>query len=283
MILMSPPLRPGKTEEERAEFLRKVKTMNVKTVSFAAPADWTDREVEETRRFLDEHGIRSGEFSGFYKGVTRGGGLGAYDKEDHRGAIAHYARQMRHAKILGSHCVGFSTYVGRGSEQMWSAETWARTVGAIEELAKAAEKAGVVVAGHPHVMSPLNSVERYRELLDAVDSPNLKILMDPVNLTWPQLVYETTDLVNKIFDELGDSIVALHAKDVILTGRGKDIAHVDEAVPGTGAMDYATILRRLDALDRDVTLHVEHFPFPETVQGQQYIRHLARESGISLN
>ncbi len=283
MILMSPPLRPGRTKEERAEFIRKVTTMNVKTVSFATSSDWTDKDVEEAKRFLDDYGIKSGEFSGFYKGASYGGGLGAHDEEDHKAAIEHYSRQMRHAKILGSHCVGFSTYVGRGTPAMWTQETWARTVGAVEDLTKVAEKVGVTIAGHPHIMSPLNSVERYSELLQAIDSPNLKILMDPVNLTWPHLVYQTTDLVNKIFDDLGETIVALHAKDVVLTGKGKDIAHVDEAVPGTGSMDYRTILERLDALNHDVTLHVEHFTFAETVQGQQYIRHIAGESDITLN
>ena len=150
MILMSPPLRPGRTVEEREDFLRKVRTMDVRTVSFATPRDWTDDEVRDARGFLDEHGIRSGEFSGFYKGATRGGGLGAYDEQDHRAAIAHYSRQMRHARILGSHCVGFSTYVGRGSARMWTQQTWDRTVAGIADLAEEAEKAGDRHDGRNH-------------------------------------------------------------------------------------------------------------------------------------
>jgi sugar phosphate isomerase/epimerase len=106
--------------------------------------------------------------------------------------------------------------------------------------------------------------------------------MDPVNLTWPHLVFETKRLINDIFDELGSHIIALHAKDVVMGGAGKDVVHVDEAIPGTGTMDYATLLKRMDALPHDITLHAEHFPYAETLQGQQYIRGVARNIGVTL-
>ncbi len=283
MILMSPPIRLGKTTEEREEFLRAAETLGVTTVTVHSRNDWSDDDVESAREFLHQHGLRPGEFSGFYKGRGAGGGLGSYDVEDHKGAVAHYSQQMRHARILGSHCVGFSTYVGRGSALMWTAETWDRTVDAAKELADVAEEVGVDIAAHPHIMSPLNSVDRYVEMLQRVDSPRLKVLLDLVNLTTPLLIYNTTALVDEAFDAIGESVVALHAKDVVMSGGGKIVAHIDEAVPGTGTMDYAAILRRLDRLDHDVTVHVEHFPFAETVQGQQYIRSVARKSRISLN
>lgn len=283
MILMSPPLRMGKTAEERAEFLRKAGVLGVKTFSTATPADWSDEEIEDARKFLDEHGIRVGEFSGFH------GGFGSADRDERQAALQHYRRQLRHARIVGAHCVGFSIICDRETPRMWSEETWRRCIEAVKELAEEAERSGMDVAAHPHIMSPLCSVERYKELLDAVASPRLKVLMDPVNLTWPHLFYGTTELVNGIFDELGQWIVALHAKDVTMSsvkrngGQYLSVVHLDEAVPGTGVMDYATILRRLDALDHDVTVYVEHFPEDQTIVGQQYIRYVARETGITLH
>ena len=126
-----------------------------------------------------------------------------------------------------------------------------------------------------------------QELLDAVGSPRLKVLMDPVNLTWPHMVYRTTELMNEIFDKLGEVIVAFHAKDAVLSavqrnGAHLSVVHLDEAVPGTGVMDYETILQRLDGLDHEVTVHVEHFSEEETVVGQQYIRYVAKNLGIAL-
>lgn len=282
MIRMCPPVRLGKTEEEREVFLRKAGILDVKTISMATPADWSDSEVEEAREFLDGHGFRIGEFSGFHRGFA------SADQEDHRSAIEHYRRQLRHARILNAHCVGFSMVCDRATPQMWSDQTWQRCIAAVQELVEAAEQARMDVAAHPHIISPLCSLERYQELLDAVDSPRLKVLMDPVNLTWPQMTYRTTELVNKIFDQLGEMIVAFHAKDAVLSavqrnGAYLSVVHLDEAVPGTGVMDYATILQRLDGLDHEVTVHVEHFSEEETVVGQQYIRYVAKELDIILH
>lgn len=67
------------------------------------------------------------------------------------------------------------------------------------------------------------------------------------------------------------------------TEKGLALIHVDEVVPGTGILDYATVLRRLGELDQDVTIHVEHFQYEDTIAGQQYIRSVARDVGVELN
>ena len=160
MILMSPNIVPGKTAEEREEFLRKVSIMEVKTVSMSTPADWSDADVEDARKFLEDHGIRPGEFSAFHSG------FGAADEAEYQSAIEHYRRQLRHARILGAHCVGFNvglTY--RCTPQMWTEDAWKRCLDAAVDLAKEADAAEMDVAAHPHIMSPLCSVERYIEML----------------------------------------------------------------------------------------------------------------------
>ena len=293
MILMSPAIRLGKTTQERKAFLRKAGIMEVKTVSMSTPADWSDADVEEAKRFLDDHGIRVGEFSGFHNG------FGSAEADDYQAALEHHRRQLRHAHILGAHCAGVAildggiwneelpkTFAERDetTPQMWSEETWRRCIAAVEELIPSAEAFQMDIAMHPHIITPLGSVERYKALFEAVPSPRLKALMDPVNLTWPQMFFRTTELVNQIFDELGDKITALHAKDVTMWSARpiSIISRVDETPPGKGGMDYATILRRLDELEHDVTVNVEHFSEPDTIAAQQYIRHVGREIGVIL-
>ena len=282
MIRMCPPIGLGRTEEDRAALLKRAGVLDVCTISTSTPPDWTDGEVEETGRFLEEHGLRVGEFSGFHTF------LGSADRQKHREAVEHYVRQLGHARILGAHCVGFSLVCDRVTAEMWSDETWSRCVDAVAELAAAAEAAGMDVAAHPHIMSPLNSVERYEALLAAVDSPRLKVLLDPVNLVWPHLFYRTAELIDGALDALGEHIAAVHAKDVTMSCLDRDgpflsVVHLDEAVPGTGAMDYETLLTRLDGLECDVTIHVEHFSPENTVVGQQYIRYVARRAGVALH
>ena len=294
MILMAPSVKVnlGKGDKEREEFLRNAAILDVKTVSGATPSNWTDEEVKEARQFIDQHGIRWGEFSGFFGGRF----LGSPDRKKHEFALQHYRQQLRHAKILGAHCVGFGwskEFFDRPNANIWSEETWQQRIAAVAELAEAAESIGVDVAGHPLYFSPLCSIERYKEMLQTVSSPRLKVLMDIVNLTKPHMVFNTTDLVNEVFDALGEHIAAIHAKDVKISGaglgpspkmeKGLSLIHVDEVPPGEGVMDYATLLRRLGGLSQDVTLYVEHFSYEDTIAGQQYIRYMAREVGVALH
>lgn len=45
-----------------------------------------------------------------------------------------------------------------------------------------AEKLGVIVAIEPVCRHIVNNAKRARKVLDAIDSPNLQIIFDPVNL-----------------------------------------------------------------------------------------------------
>ena len=283
MIVLSPPLRLPKTPEDREQFLERAEAFGSSTVSTSTRPDWTDEDVEAARGFLDDNGIRVGEFSAFHFGFDH------HDATERDAAQAHYARLLRHGAMLDAHCVGFSTYGDRGKPGMWTEATWERCLDSIGRLAEQAERADMDVAAHPHAMAPLCSVERYRDMLDRIGSPRLKVLIDIVNLTWPQRVFDTTALVDEVFDELGSDIVALHAKDVIISGgsgvsaaKGMGVIHVDEAVPGTGFMDFDAIVRRLDMLDHDVTVHVEHFEYEDTLEGQQYIRRMAEGAGVAV-
>ena len=283
MIVLSPPVGLPRTNEEQEQFLEKTEAFGSTTVSSSTRPDWTDDDVEAARGFLDDNGIRVGEFSAFHYGFDH------EDAAERDAAQAHYARLLRHGNMLDAHCVGFSTYGDRGKPGMWTEATWERCLDSVARLAEQAERAGMDVAAHPHAMAPLCSVERYREMLDRVGSPRLKVLIDIVNLTWPQRVFDTTALVDEVFDELGGDIVALHAKDVIISGgsgvsaaKGMGVIHVDEAVPGTGFMDFDAIVRRLDMLDHDVTVHVEHFEYEDTLEGQRHIRRTAESAGVAV-
>ena len=283
MIVLSPPVALPRIGEERDQFLAKTEAFGSTTVSSSTRPDWTDDDVEALRVFLDDNGIRVGEFSAFHYGFDH------EDAAERDAAQAHYARLLRHGNMLDAHCVGFSTYGDRGKPGMWTEATWERCLDSVARLAEQAERAGMDVAAHPHAMAPLCSVERYREMLDRVGSPRLKVLIDIVNMTWPQRVFDTTALVDEVFDELGGDIVALHAKDVIISGgsgvsaaKGMGVIHVDEAVPGTGFMDFDAIVRRLDILDHDVTVHVEHFDYEDTLEGQEHIRSVAGRAGVAV-
>ena len=295
MLRFSPPIGHmlvlgNEGAAARTEMLRRARTLGVDTMSVKDFPRWTDAEAKDARRFLDDNGLRIGEVVPFYHGRH----LGSPDRALHKEALDSYARHLHIGAIVGAHCIGFGwgKEFNWASPDIWSQKTWDERVAGVAELAKVAEREGVDLAAHPLYYSPLNSVERYKDMIQRVGSPRLKILVDLVNLTLPHMYYNTTDHVNHVFDELQEHFVSLHAKDVKISGggigggaraeKGNPIVHIDEAVPGTGVMDFHTIMKRLGKLEQDITLHVEHFDYEDTVFGQQYIRGVAREVGVEV-
>ena len=297
MILLSPSLYVGKTDQERELFIKKAGTLNVRWISSAVSPQWTEKEAEEAKRFLDNIGIRVGEISYFPPG------FGSPDKKENEAALNHYRKMLRLAGCLDAHCIGIALNPDRGRRiddyrregiscgaarivpaEAWSEDAWNRCLSAVKELARDAESMEMDIAAHSHLMTPLYSPERHRQLIDAVASPRLKLLLDPVNLIHPYNYFQTTGFLNQLFDELGDSVTAVHAKDAVMLDWAVTpiVTHIDEAVPGTGVMDYATFLKRTAELRKDITFHVEHFTYEDTVSAQQYIRYIARNNNIEL-
>lgn len=98
MILLSPPLGEflvvgPEGEADRKELLKRASTMEVTTITvLRVRPDYDDADVSELRRFLDDNGLSVGEFTGFYKGTRPWGGLGGYDRDDHRHTLELYER-----------------------------------------------------------------------------------------------------------------------------------------------------------------------------------------------
>lgn len=125
-----------------------------------------------------------------------------------------------------------------------------------------------------------DSVESYLALLQAIDRPQMAVHLDPVNMiSSVRLYYNTTALINACFDTLGPYIKNCHAKDIKLNPYLT--LHLQETPPGTGNLDYATYLRRLNQLD-DIPLLLEHLPMEEYPLAADYLRGVAGELGIEM-
>lgn len=160
-------------------------------------------------------------------------------------------------------------------------ETRDRLVESLRALAPAAEEAGVLLALEAHVVSPLHTVAVVREVLDRVGSPALRFNADPVNLvaTLDQ-AYDSTALVNELFDTLGDVIAAAHVKDVTVGDRL--VVHIEECVPGYGYLDQELFLRRFEACcPRGVAL-IEHLPADRVPEARRAMLEFAARAALAF-
>ena len=268
-----------------------VDMLGTRTLRAGVNLNWTEKQVEMIRQFLDDREIRIGEVPGLYKGLAHP------DSQISSACVEQYKKKIRLVHILGVHCTGFSPGHCNPPDSKvwlhkdnWSEETWQRAIRLTKELAREAESYGVTLAAHPQITGPLYSIERMRRLVDEVGSPRVKILLDPVNIATIDTYFDMTGFINRIFDVLGDDIVAMHAKDVSIYGVSdwgapwrQSVFHVDEALPGKGILDYATVLRRLDGLSEDPVLIIEHIKNDdETILAKHYIEYMARKVGVRL-
>jgi sugar phosphate isomerase/epimerase len=131
-------------------------------------------------------------------------------------------------------------------------------------------------------MAP-DSAECYLELLARVDRPQFAVHVDPVNLLCSPWAYDHNgELIQDIFRRLGPRVRSCHAKDARL--RETLTFHVDEVLPGEGALDYDTYLTELARLDPDTPLMVEHLRTPdEYTRAVAFIRGRCEALGISLH
>jgi sugar phosphate isomerase/epimerase len=144
-----------------------------------------------------------------------------------------------------------------------------------------AEGEGVLLAIEGHVLSPLDTPRRVRELFDAVGSPALKFNTDPVNfIRTLQDVYDTPRILNELFDLLGKETLVAHAKDVSVGD--PLVLHIEEVLLGTGYLDYPLFLRRFQACSPDGWIEIEHLPDEKVPLARQALLQKAAEAGVML-
>jgi sugar phosphate isomerase/epimerase len=208
------------------------------------------------------------------------------DEGVRREATRILAHAVRVAADLGAHAVmsGPGSFSKTGPwhphPRNHSPEAEDALVRSLRETVGACEQYGVPIALEGHIVSTLDSATRIRRIIDRVGSPWIKISLDPVNYIagFPAL-WDTTTLLNELFDTLGPSIVDAHIKDA----RARDglVIHIDEAVPGEGVLDYATFFRRFEETLPGGYGLVEHLPdelYPRAVAN---VRRMLGEFGIA--
>jgi sugar phosphate isomerase/epimerase len=151
----------------------------------------------------------------------------------------------------------------------------------LRPIAAAAEGEGVTLAIEGHVVSPLDTPERTREVIEAVASPSLRFNVDPVNYI-PTVAdaYRSTALLERLFQQLGSYTVSAHAKDITVEDR--HVVHLSEVVPGRGHLDHSAFLRLFEQHCPDGFVIIEHLPPGQVPEAREFLGRVAAELGIAV-
>ncbi len=179
--------------------------------------------------------------------------LGTPDPEQLAETQAIYKSHIRFASLLGCGVVGTETGAVNTTysyeEANGSDEALEVFIDHLRPVVEYAEKLGVVIALECVWRHIVCDVKRMRKVLDAIDSPNLQVIYDPINTFRDGESVDQEAMMNEAFELLGDDIAAIHIKDFVIED-GKIVP----AEMGKGIFCFDILMKWLKA--RKPLIHV---------------------------
>ena len=168
---------------------------------------------------------------------------------------------LRGLRELASACDRLGTSVitlctgTRDPESMWrrhpendSPEAWEDLVTSMSEALQITEEYRVTLAFEPEVANVVDSASKARRLIDQMQSPYLKVVMDGANIFHAGELPRMREILDEAFNLLGEHIAIAHAKDLDRDGEAGHKA------AGKGLLDYDQYLSLLNTVGFDVPL-----------------------------
>lgn len=184
-----------------------------------------------------------------------------------------YLTNIRFASLLGAGVVGTETgapneeYRFEKACQMEEAlEIFIKNVRPVVEYA---EKMGVILAIEPVCRHIVCNPKRARKVLDAIDSPNLQIIFDPVNLLDINNYKNSDEIFAEAIDLFGEDVAVMHLKDYRIEN-----GQLISTAAGTGEMDYSRIIRFMKERKPYIHATLEDTVPENAVQARMHIQKL---------
>jgi len=203
--------------------------------------------AEEAKRTFDKKKITVCAVSGTYN-------MAHPDPQVRRRGLDRLKNLAAVCRAMGTPVITLCTG-SRDPDNMWrfhpgnaAPEAWEDLVFSMEEALAIADEYQLTLAIEPEPANVVSNAERAKTLLDLMQSPRLKVVMDAANLFGSGNRPDMRGEMDRAFDLLGDHIILAHAKDV---APGDTLLYV---AAGQGVLDYDHYLSLLKQCPRDVPL-----------------------------
>jgi len=167
----------------------------------------------------------------------------------------------------------------------------------LREAVKIAELNGSVLCLETYVQNVIGSVEECQKVFSKIDSPNIKLLLDPTNYFEIHNLNKMKETLDSIFDTLSDKIVIAHAKDVKLVkpsgirmekekmgieSKGlsfRGVGNIELPAPGLGQLNYPYYLKRLLRCSPNISLIIEHLTEEDVPRAKKFVDDMLMKAG----
>ena len=279
-------MMPKSLDEITPQHLAAIGELNLTGVGMGLPGaemgGVTDATVVRTRQLFADAGM---DFAQLIVGF--GGCLFDPDPAVRRTLAGQISDGIKLSQRVGAHV----TLIRTGSlnptgsydpaRENHAPECHERLVDTLGMVAEVADAVGQTVVIETHVLTIMNSPEVNAEILRAVGSERLKVVMDYVNhFQALHQVYKSTARINHIYDVMGPISAIGHCKDISV-GNGF-VTHFSEEIPGEGELDMTTALRRWHEFYPDGYMMLEHLPEEQYPLASRNTQRILAEAGIPV-
>lgn len=187
-----------------------------------------------------------------------------------------YFGHIRVAALMGAGVVGTETGAPNAAYKMdenTHSEAALNTfIRGLAPVVECAEHYGVTIAIEPVWKHIVYNPNRAVQVINAIGSQNLRIILDPVNLLYPGNIDHKEKVIDEAIDKLAERIAVVHLKDFV--SNGDDLKSI---AAGTGEMEYTNILRFMKQRKPFIQATLENTTNDNAVTSRRYLQRLYDE------
>lgn len=265
---------PDILDAVRAHGLRWIHFTLQALVGESLPRTISSTIVSEARNDLEKRGLRIASFSGTFN-------MAHPDADYRQEYLKRFATACQACRDLGGSTVALCTGtrdpydMWRGHPENKSPQAWMIMRDTVAAALEIADRYNLILAFEPEINNVVDSAEKARRLLDELQHPRLKVILDPVNL-WDEPSFDRRNVILETAVQLlGRDIVVAHAKDVL--------TYAGPRSPGDSpTIDYANYLRQLRGIGFAGPLLIHSVPEDKVPAIIKFLREMAQQVGIHL-
>lgn len=252
----SSPLNHSSAEEWAAN----QKALGCSAVNFPLTSDDPIERIDEYKAAADKHGLMIAEV-GIWRNAL------AADETERRKNFDYCVQQLRLADYLGARCAvnvagAFGSRWDGHYRANFTEEAWKKTVTMIRDVIDTANIKNTYFTIEPMPWMIPTGPKEYLRLLEMVDRDRFAVHLDGINMiNSAERYFNCEEFLNECIDMLGKHIRSCHIKDVHL--REEYTFQLEECAPGEGEFPLRFYAKKLNELDSDMPIILEHLDTDE--------------------
>jgi sugar phosphate isomerase/epimerase len=232
------------------------------------PKDWPEEIIKGVMASAAQSGLTICALSGTYN-------MAHPDEARRSSDRVGFTNVVRAAQFMQVPLVTLCTG-SRNPTDMWKAhpdngspDAWAALRGELDFALELAERHGVALGVEPEPGNVVGNAKSARRLLDEIENPQLKIVMDAANLLPPENQTRQREVVAEAVSLLGADLALVHTKDVSPTG--------EAVAAGRGVVDFHIFLKGIVSTGYRGSLVSHNFPEKDAAYVSGFLRRLLEE------